>query len=941
MGFTEREGELPLEALAKADPSHFLESLGLSLKSESGQYQYWGRTGKQGDTALSVWQSDRGNYQIRVFANSIPVPPSVSGAMPFTRFYCYHELHTDIEGLQSDSPQWKDINAQLAHRGYGTWLSDEEFHAQNTANIKYSENPTRSKAKLQRQTDTDREPIETLAANRTNRENATGNFFKEETETLHVLLVKDSTGTGKSHTLFAKSQQHGKRTLAQLPHTDLARQAVNIAFEHGYKNPFHLVGREHNWDASGIEAIPIENRTTDLFGRNNCIMVDAVKTYTDKRLAPRTYCEHQCAFRDGCPHLAQYEGLGERDFVVSCTPNLLFDLNMRGYLQSLVTATDDPSDEELAIDAILGTDSEATGMFDFAILDDYGISGLYTDVTFSKSEFKALKKAWKGTPTGEFASKMLKAFKKKKPHAIVKALRTAFQSTADFHADIAKNLTQHARNGTVELAERPKASKESKRLLSEKQIRYDDGGLQFIPVDFEAYKELTDKAIPTINSDHLDSEVIGEQVRVPHTPTHALMAGVSLQDLTPIWQSGATPIELLDLFLASIGNDKNAPINRAFRAGDPPEPVLTFSIPPQAPISILPQIAMLSATTTPADTQKAFDGQPVTFSVHEGGLVEWAKGVQVSQFTDARLTAASVFEYPKDADGKRKLQETPIGLTSTAKNRLAKLNNWAKAVEGVTAFISYKEFTEAPFREAVDGFDIVAHFDKVAGLNFDGLKFLVVFGYPKVKHEVVMEHARKQYASDSEPLPKADPDLRDDTGKKISAYLQLTHEKDFTDNGITITERRYKDPRLEKIRHQLSTEKLEQAIGRGRLVVWTDTHTILFTSAPLGSITARTTLFSSAAFNLAETADELSDAMNRIQEAEQIGDVQAYAEATGKSERSAYRHTQQTRQQEKADKDTELLWKTEQLLHKGMSQRGAAEALNITLGKLQSLLKQK
>ena len=129
MRVTEREGELPLQALAKSDPSHFLESLGLSLKSESGKYQHWGRTEKQGDIALSVWLSERGNYQIRVFANSIPLPPGVSGAMPFARFYCYHEFNTDTEGLQSDSQQWKDLNAQLANSGYGTWLSDDEFNA--------------------------------------------------------------------------------------------------------------------------------------------------------------------------------------------------------------------------------------------------------------------------------------------------------------------------------------------------------------------------------------------------------------------------------------------------------------------------------------------------------------------------------------------------------------------------------------------------------------------------------------------------------------------------------------------------------------------------------------------------------------------------------------------------------------------------------------------
>ena len=175
-----------------------------------------------------------------------------------------------------------------------------------------------------------------------------------------------------------------------------------------------------------------------------------------------------------------------------------------------------------------------------------------------------------------------------------------------------------------------------------------------------------------------------------------------------------------------------------------------------------------------------------------------------------------MFQYPLDADGKRKLQEQPIGLTPTAEKRLEKLNGWAKEAEGLTAFISYKEFTETgtPLAETVNAFDKVAHFDEVAGLNFDGLKFLVVFGYPKVKHEVVMEQARKQYASDSEPLPKVDPTLRDDNGKPISEYEQLTEDITVTENGMTITERRYKEPRLEKIRHQLATEKIDQAIGR-------------------------------------------------------------------------------------------------------------------------------
>ena len=795
--------------------------------------------------------------------------------------------------------------------------------------------PRHTKAKLRQQTESEPNPTETLDANRENREKATDAFLTTEPETLHVFLVKDSTGTGKTYTLIGKAQQYDKRTLAQLPHTDLATQAVSIAWENGYKNPFHLLGRAHNWDDSGIAEIPIKDRTADLFDRNNCIMFDCVEEYNDSRLAPRTYCEHKCPFRDGCLHLAQYEGLGERDFVASCTPNLLFDLNFRGYLQSLVAATDEPSDEDLAIDAILGTNSEATPEFNFAIVDDYGINSLYTDITLRQKEFKALKKAWRGTPTADFAKQLSKAFEKKKPHKIVKALRTAFESTAEHHADISEALTQHARIGTVETAERPKGSKESGRTLSEKQIRYEDGGTQFIPVDFKAYKELTDKAVPTVHPQKIDTQEIGEQVRIPHTPTHALIAGVSVADLTPVWQKGATPIELLAIFLESIGNhDKNAPINRTFRAGDLPEPVLTFSIPPQAPIGILPQIAMLSATTKPADTQRAFDGQDVTFSVHEGGNLDWADGVQVYQFQDARLTAASVFDYPLTADGKRKLQDAPTGLTATAEKRIAKLNEWAKKVDGVTAFISYKEFTDTPFSEAVDGFDIVTHFDKVAGLNFDDLKFLVVFGYPKVKHEVVMEQARRQYASDSEPLPKADPTLLDDNGNPISEYLQLTETAETNENGITISERRYKDPRLEKIRRQLATEKVEQAIGRARLPRWTDTETLIFTDTPIPHVSARATLFSSAAFNLAESASGLSEAMNRIAQAEATGDVKEVMETKGVSERTARRQTKSTRDNKKAERDSDIFRRYDA----GQTQKAIKDALGIGLATVNSVL---
>ena len=46
MGFTEREGELPLQALAKSDPSHFLESLGLIPEIREREISALGQTRK-------------------------------------------------------------------------------------------------------------------------------------------------------------------------------------------------------------------------------------------------------------------------------------------------------------------------------------------------------------------------------------------------------------------------------------------------------------------------------------------------------------------------------------------------------------------------------------------------------------------------------------------------------------------------------------------------------------------------------------------------------------------------------------------------------------------------------------------------------------------------------------------------------------------------------
>lgn len=819
-----------------------------------------------------------GDGVIHIYSHTMSAHSPAPATKPVNahRFYLYHLTGLDLAN-ENDQPK---VRKYLYEKGYGN--NPPEYQ--------------KSKAKLQR-TESPARATETRTENRERREAAADQALSTDTDDddpLQMIIVKEGVGYGKTHTFIGKAREHKKRTIAPMPHTQLAEQAVELAFKHGFKDAVHLKGREHNWNDSGIEKIPVGLRTADLFEKNNCIMVDEVKKYTDKRLAPRTYCEHECKFRDGCPHLAQYEGLGERDFIASCTPNLLFNPNQRGYLESLVNATSEPTDVDMAMDAALGTTSEATEPFDFAIVDDYTVSSLYTDISFVESEFKTLRKAWTGTPTSQFAKSIVKAFEKKKPHKILKALRKAVAEVDD---SIRTTLTQHARRGTITLSDSPKARKDTKVLLTEKEIRYTDCGKQFIPVDIEAYKYLKSNGVPCVHPDKLDTDEIGVSVVIPHTPIHALMADVPLADITPVWRKGATPIDLIEMLLDSVKhNDKNAPVSKGYRLAntDAPDAVITFYIPPQAPVGLIPQVAMLSATSDPDDVKRAFSEQDVSFTEHIGGTLKRADGVKTYHFQDARLTSGSVFEYKKDSDGKRILQEKPIGVTPMATKRLAKLNDWAAQVDGKTVFISYKEFTEAPFSEFVSNFDVVTHYDKVAGLNFDGLQYLVIFGYPKVDHQVVMTHARIQYAGDSEPLHKGD-------------YDELTETSTFTENGITITESRYTDARLEKIRHQLATDKLEQAYGRGRHAVWTDTETIVYTTALTSQITDDTVLFSDTALNIATTPSDLPNAMQRIQDAIDKGDVQAVMETTGVSQRTAQYQTQETKKQAKAERDAEVI----------------------------------
>ena len=789
--------------------------------------------------------------------------------------------------------------------------------------------PRATKAKLHYHTDCEPDPTQTLDENEKAREASMIHFGTDpEPARTQIHIVSDHTGGGKTFTVIMKAKTENKKTLASLPFYEQAEQVVNTAASMGF-SPFFIKGREHGWEASGIEAIPVEYRTESLFENENvgCIMCDKTREYQAKRQPARLFCETKCPYRETCldiGHLSQYKVAAASDFIATCTPNLLFDPTFKGYLNVLVNlGDDDEDDEDLGVgftDKVADDDTDDKQVFDTAIVDDFVVNALYPETHTTLAEIQELRDVWIGTPTETFAENLLPAFTETDNAKIFDVLESAVKSLSESdRSQVNETLTKHGRVGTIHRLDRPKGSAETKRLLTELEIRFVDGGRGFIPDSAEAEKELNTKSFPCVSLEDMpEDRTCGNSVTIPVEPYRALqLYKIPLKELTPVWQRDWTLLDQIEKLITTTGTRENAPV--CIKDG-----ILSMSLPPQDS-GLVDNIALLSPTDESEAIKQALTGQDIDFHVHKGKPIDFADDVKVYQLSDYRLTSASTFEYKTDENNKRILQEKSVGLKAKTLKRFEKLNDWARNTDGLTAFISYKDIAD-DFTEHLDNFDVVTHFDRMAGLNLDGLKLLVVYGYPKVNHIDVIPEAIKQFSRDTEPIPSGD-------------YESLTEEKEWDDNGILIKERRYIDSRLESIRKQLATEKLNQAVGRARLPRWTGTTTIIFTNAPIQGITNRAELFTDAAFTAANHPRDFADAQKRVEVALESGDVQAVMETTGQSESTARRKTQTQRQQLKAERDAQVIalheqGKSQREIHKQM----AASGNKVSIGTINSII---
>ena len=298
---------------------------------------------------------------------------------------------------------------------------------------------------------------------------------------------------------------------------------------------------------------------------------------------------------------------------------------------------------------------------------------------------------------------------------------------------------------------------------------------------------------------------------------------------------------------------------------------LTFYLPP-LPMKTRARMGFMSATLSETFFRRVMDAREKKHSdvsYHDTGLTEWhpkAKVFQLRTNRNPRKTAYNPKGERVDGDLLSPSGEFYFQLVADD------LQNENRGL------ITYQALLEAtPFDEGVK----TANFGGLVGLDthFKDVDVLHILFSPELPLSTVAFKAKKLFGDDTEPLCYD----RDEDGNYIDARLQACYE-----DGVI--------------------SEIIQSVGRGRPVS-RDATIVVWCSHFLPGITDReqTLLFDEVDWQAAEgDISKLADVVLARESAEQNGDVQAYAEATGQSDRTARRHTQDTRQQTKAERDAEI-----------------------------------
>lgn len=672
---------------------------------------------------------------------------------------------------------------------------------------------------------------------------------------LRYLILTFEMGSGKNEAFLISLKRFKKKGLLITENHLQVDQNVKRAVEEYELRTRGFRGRGYKFKDTPLATMPIKLRQQSpaYFEKYDvvCLLYDQIVKRNDKGLASTPYCQ-ECPLKNDCPYLQQFSDLSQIDLIVVSAQDLFFDPSLWNLLRRLTTSETETMESEI-IGAALGLDAETEIDIEFGVVDEAKAINSYNRYSYKIDDFNKLAQAWEGELYGDFMSSLIAALGTEKPDTEVQTLIETLDS--DMQKQISEQMTQVPI--PIDVYPHTLRERETDNILSEYLVKPAGAAEEDyehelrIPISRHAEEIFRKKNIPTISY----------QPRLPNTkigvsPYAALKKGtLRVADIAGrVWQRGWT---LLDQLKKSIKIDLERIGIRYTPKGEMINcDTVTITVRPQ----VNPYIKNLVFIGGHADAENiinAFDKtENIIWKVRQGKRAAYATGVQTLQLLDTRLTYRTIFQVEKDTETGQTIYDTDtaapkiIGFKPFGMKILTHLCKVAEQHIGQgkpkPIFISWKEFTVPPITETEIGKRMhacleIGHFDNTRGLNYEGRKVFLKFGYPKARHDVIKQKAEILHHNDPEPL--------DETYEK----------RDEIEAGYqTIGSRRYKDPRMEAQRQQEIRDKAEQTVYRSRPTRWENTTTIDFSAEPIPKWTERATGFRLTDFLRAEAFEDVT-----------------------------------------------------------------------------------
>ena len=754
-------------------------------------------------------------------------------------------------------------------------------------------------------------------------------------DTPHYHILNFEMGSGKNHAFLTTLETLKKSGIGIFENHEQVDEQVDKAFNlHGLR-AMGFRGRGYKFQESELSGVPVNMRQqdTDIFDKNGvvCAFYDQIEKWQKKGLAAYEYCLGCPFFDKGCRYLPQFKTAQDMDFLAICLHDLFFDPGLWNFLEKIWMHGEETEEEQI-IGAALGVGEKTTSMaYDLGVVDEVVARNLYLSYEYALQDFDELATAWDVAALGDFLTEILRCLRDTTEGTDPLPAVKAYMETVDDETRllVCEQMTQIPKK--VDVYKHILRDKDTHEVWSEYYVVDNAENEWVIPVSKDAEHLLRKKKVPT-----LAYRAKLPRGKIGMTPYAELRNGkIRLSEIPGrIWLKDWTLLNQLEKTIKL--NIERIGTKYTTKGEEVCCDTVTLTIPPQVN-SLVKTLVLMGANADVENIKMAFDKQKVKLSVSKGKRATYAKNVKNFQYTGGRVTQQSVFEIARDSTGQpiyEKDSKSPvkIGIKPTA---LKDLNHFCLFAERHIAegnpkpvFVSWKDFTQPPIADTEIGKRMhsclrITHFDMARGLNFEGVKFFLSYGYPKsADPDVVKETA--------ETLHHADPNRLDFTyerGNEVSEGYEVYQIG------------RYRDPRVDAVRQQLTREKVEQIVYRSRPTRWEDTTTCNFSAEPIPGWTERATPFTREDFLRAESFEEIEAMKAERTALTAENSIEDFQRVYRCSKRHARRLWEQAGGKETAeDNNAEMVKHAQEMKAQGIGERKIAKRLGISYGKLRRIL---